>query len=145
MIDANPHAEDFAPGRPIVFRNGIVITVDAAGVILDGDVLITGDTITAVGQALPVPEDTAFVAYFGHLMGYDAGYYGYAWADAISADMATVFEKAPGGYFDENVGMRLRKEIYEPGDSRDVNISIEKFLGRQRSTEPFLKKIAART
>ncbi len=27
--------------------------------------------------------------------GYDAGYYGYAWADAIAADMATVFEKAP--------------------------------------------------
>ena len=28
MTDASPHAEDFAPGRPIVFRNGIVITVD---------------------------------------------------------------------------------------------------------------------
>ena len=39
----------------------------------------------------PEPPDTAFVAYFGHLMGYDAGYYGYAWADAIAADMATVF------------------------------------------------------
>jgi Zn-dependent oligopeptidase len=90
---------------------------------------------------LPVPADTAFVAYFGHLMGYDAGYYGYAWADAISADMATVFEKAPDGYFDKEVGMRLRHEIYEPGDSRDVNESIEKFLGRKQSIEPFLKQI----
>ena len=89
----------------------------------------------------PVPPDTAFVAYFGHLMGYDAGYYGYAWADAISADMATVFEKSPGGYFDKNVGMKLRQEIYAPGDSRDVNISIEKFLGRPRSIEPFLRQI----
>jgi thimet oligopeptidase len=89
----------------------------------------------------PVAPDTAFVAYFGHLMGYDAGYYGYAWADAIAADMATVFEKSPNGYFDENAGRRLRTEIYETGDSRDVNISIEKFLGRQRSLEPFLKKI----
>ncbi len=89
----------------------------------------------------PVPENTAFVAYFGHLMGYDAGYYGYAWADAIAADMATVFEKAPNGFYDANAGRRLRKEIYEPGDSRDVNISIEKFLGRQRSIEPFLKEI----
>jgi Zn-dependent oligopeptidase len=85
--------------------------------------------------------DTAFVAYFGHIIGYAAGYYGYAWADAISADMATVFEKSPGGYFDKDVGMRLRKEIYEPGNSRDVNESIEKFLGRPRSNEPFLKKI----
>jgi len=90
---------------------------------------------------LPLAPDTAFAAYFGHLMHYDAGYYGYAWADAIAADMATVFEKSPNGYFDKGAGRRLRKEIYEVGDSRDVNISIEKFLGRQRSLEPFLKKI----
>lgn len=90
---------------------------------------------------LPMPQDTAFVAYFGHIIGYGSGYYGYAWADAISADMATVFEKSKDGYFDENAGMRLRKEIYEVGDSRDVNISIEKFLGRPRSLQPFLKKI----
>ena len=90
---------------------------------------------------LPVIPDTAFVAYFGHLMGYDAGYYGYAWADAIAADMATVFEHAPNGYFDQAAGRRLRLEIYEPGNSRDVNVSIEKFLGRKRSLEPFFKKI----
>jgi Zn-dependent oligopeptidase len=90
---------------------------------------------------LPMAPDTAFVAYFGHLMHYDAGYYGYAWADAIAADMATVFERSPNGYFDQAAGHRLRTEIYEPGDSRDVNVSIEKFLGRTRSIEPFLKKI----
>jgi thimet oligopeptidase len=87
------------------------------------------------------PPDTAWLAYFGHLMGYDAGYYGYAWADAIAADMATVFEKAPDGYFDREAGRRLREEIYAKGNSRDVNISIEKFLGRTESIEPFLKKI----
>jgi Zn-dependent oligopeptidase len=90
---------------------------------------------------LPMVPDTAFVAYFGHIIGYSAGYYGYAWADAISADMATVFENSPDGYFDKEAGMRLRKEIYEPGNSRDVNISIEKLLGRPRSNEPFLKQI----
>jgi thimet oligopeptidase len=90
---------------------------------------------------LPMAPDTAFVAYFGHLMHYDAGYYGYAWADAIAADMATVFEHSPNGYFDQAAGHRLRTEIYEPGNSRDVNISIEKFLGRKRSLEPFLEKI----
>ncbi|HEX3719258.1 MAG TPA: M3 family metallopeptidase [Verrucomicrobiae bacterium] len=89
----------------------------------------------------PEPPDTAWVAYFGHLVGYDAGYYGYAWADAIAADMATVFEKAPDGFFDIDAGRRLRKEIYEKGDSRDVEISIEKFLGRKQSLDPFLKKI----
>jgi len=90
---------------------------------------------------LPIDPTTTFVSYFGHLNGYDAGYYGYAWADAIAADMATVFEKAKDGYLDKQAGLRLRREIYEPGDSRDVTASIEKFLGRKQSIEPFLKKI----
>ncbi len=93
---------------------------------------------------LPIDPSTTFVSYFGHLNGYDAGYYGYAWADAIAADMATVFEKAKDGYLDKQAGLKLRHEIYEPGDSREVNISIEKFLGRKQSIEPFLKKIGVK-
>ncbi len=94
---------------------------------------------------LPAPEDTAFIAYFGHLAGYDAGYYGYAWADAISADMATVFENSPDGFLDTGAGMRLRNEIYAPGNSRDVNESIRRFLGREQSIKPFLKQIGVET
>src|SRR5438105_3110017 len=90
---------------------------------------------------LPIDPSTTFVSYFGHLNGYDAGYYGYAWADAIAADMATVFEKSRDGYLDKQAGVKLSHEIYEPGDSRDVNVSIEKFLGRKQSVQPFLKKI----
>jgi len=93
---------------------------------------------------LPIDPSTAFVAYFGHLNGYDAGYYGYAWADAIAADMATVFEKAKNKYFDREAGMKLRNEIYAQGDSRDVALSVEKFLGRKQSVEPFLKKIGVK-
>ena len=95
--------------------------------------------------SFPVPPDTAFVAYFGHIIGYGAGYYGYAWADAIAADMATVFEQSPDGFFDKTTGMRMRNEIYAVGDSRDINISIEKLLGRPRSLNPFLKRIGVET
>ena len=90
---------------------------------------------------LPVPEGTTFATYFGHLMGYDAGYYGYAWADAIAADMETVFDHAPDGFYDQKAGRKLRDEIYAPGGSRDVEESIRLFLGRERSIKPFLKKI----
>jgi Zn-dependent oligopeptidase len=93
---------------------------------------------------LPIDPSTTFVTYFGHMNGYDAGYYGYAWADAIAADMATVFEKAPQGYLDKQAGMKLRNEIYAQGDGRDVTMSIEKFLGRKQSVEPFLKKIGVK-
>ncbi len=108
----------------------------------------SGDALSLANKTLsstflPQPEGTAFLCYFGHFTGYDAGYYGYAWADAIAADMATVFENSPDGYYDIATGRRMRDEIYSQGDSRDVNISIEKFLGRPRSIEPFLKKIGA--
>lgn len=90
----------------------------------------------------PVVPGTSFVASFGHLAGgYDAGYYGYAWADAIAQDMATVFKSSPEGFLDANAGRRLRDEVYAPGGSRDVNESIEKFLGRPRSITPFLREL----
>ena len=92
-----------------------------------------------------VDPDTAFVAYWGHLVGYDAGYYGYAWADSIAADMATVFEKAPNRFLDKNAGMKLRQEIYAPGGSRDIDVSIRKFLGRERSIQPYLKTLGIET
>ena len=98
-----------------------------------------------VKDFLPIDPDTAFVAFFGHLAGYDAGYYGYAWADAIAADMATVFEKSPNGFLDKTAGMKLRKEIYAPGGSRDIDISIHNFLGRDRSIQPFLKTLGIET
>ena len=109
-----------------------------------GDVLPLANKVLS-DVSFPVPPDTAFVAYFGHIIGYGAGYYGYAWADAIAADMATSFEFSPDGFFDKTTGMRMRNEIYAVGDSRDINISIEKFLGRPRSLEPFLKRIGVQT
>lgn len=94
-----------------------------------------------LGETFLQPDpSTALIASFGHLMGYDAGYYGYAWADAIAADMASVFDKAPDGFLDAKIGRRLRDEIYAQGNSRDITVSVEKFLGRKQSIEPFLKK-----
>ncbi|HEY0966741.1 MAG TPA: M3 family metallopeptidase [Opitutaceae bacterium] len=90
----------------------------------------------------PIP-DTAFAAYFGHLAGYDAGYYGYLWALAIATDLASVFESAPNGFMDTSVGMRLRNEVYGAANTRDVNQSVEAFLGRPRSITPFLKFLGA--
>ncbi|MEO5922060.1 MAG: amidohydrolase family protein, partial [Pseudolysinimonas sp.] len=63
-----PHPDDFSAGRPVVFRNATVITVDTAGVIRNGDVLITGDTITAVGPKLPVPEGTLEIEATGGIL-----------------------------------------------------------------------------
>jgi 5-methylthioadenosine/S-adenosylhomocysteine deaminase len=52
-----PKPAEFASGRPVVFRNATVITVDTPGTLENADVLVTGDTITAVGPQLEVPAD----------------------------------------------------------------------------------------
>ncbi|MCW2847150.1 MAG: putative Hydrolase [Marmoricola sp.] len=46
-------------GRPVVFRNGIVLTMDDAHTVLpDADVLVVDGLVAAVGSALEVPEGT---------------------------------------------------------------------------------------
>src|SRR4051812_136166 len=46
-------------GRPLVFRGGTVLTMDASSTVLtDADVLVVGDRIQAVGPALEVPAGT---------------------------------------------------------------------------------------
>jgi hypothetical protein len=37
--------------------------------------------------------------------------------------------------------MKLRNEIYAPGGSRDIDVSIRNFLGRERSIQPYLKTL----
>ena len=86
-------------------------------------------------------EGTDFIAGFTHLSHYDAGYYGYAWADAIAADLDTVFSGSPSARLNEANGRRLREEIYATGDTRDPEESITSFLGRPRSLTPFLKSL----
>ncbi len=109
-------------------------TADAAW--LSDVVKIVNDTTTRV--SLAPPPDTFWAAYIGHLAGYDAGYYGYLWAKVMAIDMASAFKEAPDGFFDEKVGRRLRDEIYGVGHTRDVGESVEKFLGRPPSQQPFL-------
>ena len=102
-------------------------------------VVVTNATLARV--TIAPPPATAFVAYFGHLAGYDAGYYGYEWAKVMSLDMASIFKAARGGFLDEKVGRRLRDEVYGKGNTRDVAVSVEKFLGRPRSQDAFLEYV----
>lgn len=99
-------------------------------------VAVTNAVLQRVAIA-PAP-DTAFVAFFGHMAGYDAGYYSYQWAKVLAIDMASEFKKTCGGFLNEKVGRRLRDEVYGVGHTRDVTESVEKFLGRPRSQQPYL-------
>ena len=52
-------SNSFPSGRPVVFRNATVLTVDASlGTIEHGDVLVTDNRIAEVGRQLTVPDGT---------------------------------------------------------------------------------------
>ncbi len=55
-------------GRPIVFRNGTVLTMDSAGVLEGADVLVVGETIAEVGPGLAVPDGTVEVDASGGIL-----------------------------------------------------------------------------
>jgi len=60
---------DFAAGRPVVFRNGTVLTMNDSGQVLpDADVLISGERLAAVGTGLAVPDGTAEIDASGGIV-----------------------------------------------------------------------------
>jgi cytosine/adenosine deaminase-related metal-dependent hydrolase len=62
-------AADLEAGRPLVFRNATVLTMDDGHRILAGaDVLVTGERIAAVGPNLQVPEGAAEIDATGGIV-----------------------------------------------------------------------------
>ncbi|KAJ2851371.1 metalloendopeptidase [Coemansia brasiliensis] len=78
-----------------------------------------------------------------HLMsGYAGTYYAYLWGEVIAADMfASRFKK--DGINNCKTGMDFRREILQPGGSRDGYVSLEKFLGRKPNFDAFFKMISS--
>jgi len=68
-MTADSRPADLAPGRPVVFRDATVLTMDDAHRILRGaDVLIVGERIAEVGTGLQVPQDAAEIDASGGIL-----------------------------------------------------------------------------
>lgn len=64
-----PAAADLQAAPAVVLRGGLVVTMDDARRVLpDTDVLVVGDSIAAIGHALPVPEGTVEVDASGGIV-----------------------------------------------------------------------------
>ena len=85
-------------------------------------------------------EGTFTMASFGHLLGgYDAGYYGYLWAQVYGQDMFTAFRD--GGVLSPDVGMRYRRDVLEPNGTIDAAELLRNFLGREPNNQAFLQHL----
>lgn len=82
-------------------------------------------------------EGTTMQASFGHLMGYDAGYYGYQWALSIAMDVLTRFHAE--GLMNRETATEYRERILALGATRQESEMVEAFLGRPSNEQAYLK------
>ena len=97
------------------------------------------DEVNAELQPMRAPDFLRYANTFGHLFdgGYAAGYYGYAWAQVLSADAYAAFEEA--GFDDAATGTRFREQVLEVGGSRSALESFRAFRGRDPSLDALLR------
>src|SRR6185437_5309888 len=59
----------FLPGRPVVFRNATVLTIDPAlGTVEHGDVLVVDKSIAVVGRQLAAPDGAVEIDASGGIL-----------------------------------------------------------------------------
>ena len=94
-------------------------------------------------RELGVPEQIGMrhrLPHFSHIIdgGYSASYYAYTWAEAMDADGFDAF-KETGNVFDPTLAAKLRREVYEVGNTRDPAESYTAFRGRMPSADALLR------
>lgn len=87
----------------------------------------------ATSAVQPLPGRHSY-AGFGHLTGYGACYYTYQWSLVIARDLLSAFGT---DLLDPAVTARYRREILEPGGSRDAADLVTAFLGRPYGFEAY--------
>ena len=100
------------------------------------------DLLAAVRRQVAViipPAFNRFPNSFSHVFagGYAAGYYGYKWAEVLSADVYSLFEER--GVLDPATGGRFRDEILAVGGSRPALESFVAFRGREPKIDALLR------
>ena len=96
-------------------------------------------------KALDMPEEIVMrhrSTQFGHVFsgeGYAAAYYGYMWADVLSADAAEAFAEAPGGFYDKELSAKLVKYLFAVRNAMDPAEAYRLFRGRDAQTDALMR------
>jgi peptidyl-dipeptidase Dcp len=95
--------------------------------------------------ALNMPKEIVMrhrIPQFGHIFSddaYAAGYYGYLWADVISADATEAFTVDGKGLYDKEVAKRLYDNVFSIGNTIDPEIAYKKFRGRAANSDALMR------
>jgi thimet oligopeptidase len=96
---------------------------------------VVEETQNRIDSFVYVPG-THFQSSFGHLVDYDAGYYGYQWALSLSRDVLTRFKKE--GLMNPKTASDWREMVLSKGGGLDERSLVTKFLGREPNEQAYL-------
>lgn len=99
---------------------------------------IADELFTQVEQYAAVPN-VYYHASFGHLIGYNAGYYGYQWSLVYAADMFQRFREK--GILSPEAGQHYRKKILARGGTIDALDLVKDYLGREPKMDAYLDRL----
>lgn len=107
----------------------------------DGEVDTTAvrEDVYARTRLFPVTENLHGQASFGHLVGYEAGYYGYLWSLVYAADMFSRFESE--GIMNPETARDYRRKVLARGGTVPALQMVTEFLGREPNADAFLREL----
>jgi len=113
-------------------------TMDPAGLDVDGFERATLAEMNMPDQIVMRHRSP----HFGHIFsgeGYSAGYYGYMWADVLTADAAEAFREAPGGFYDKELARSLVDNLFAVRNSVDPADAYRAFRGRDAEVAALMR------
>tara|TARA_B100001059_G_scaffold71784_2_gene68873 strand:+ start:18669 stop:20798 length:2130 start_codon:yes stop_codon:yes gene_type:complete len=90
-------------------------------------------------KELPMRHRTPHFSHVFSGEGYATAYYGYIWADVLTADAAEAFVEAPGGFYDDKLAKRLVKYLFAPRNSIDPLQAYRWFRGRNAQIDALMR------
>jgi len=107
----------------------------------DGDVDTTQVGLDLVERCtlLEAVPNTWFQAGFGHLTGYQGGYYGYLWSKVFAEDMAERFKEL--GMLNPEAGAWYRDTVLSRGGSVDASEMLRDYLGREPRMDGYINSL----
>lgn len=90
-------------------------------------------------EMYPPVAETFFQSAFGHLNGYQAGYYGYQWSLVYACDMHQRFREL--GMLNPDAGKYYREKILSRGGSLNEMELVRGYLGREPKLDAYLKHL----
>ncbi|MGB0255280.1 MAG: M3 family metallopeptidase [Flavobacteriaceae bacterium] len=138
--------------KAATFNQGFATTEYLASALMDMKLHLADPTTIDIGAferetlaALNMPKELPMrhrTPHFSHVFsgeGYATAYYGYMWADVLTADATEAFREAPGGFYDEEMADKLVTYLFAPRNSIDPAEAYRLFRGRDASINALMR------